>query len=222
MKNYIAVIPARKGSTRLPNKNIQMLGDRNLIDHAVNAAVGNCHRIVVVTDIEEPVTITVPELEIIGRPAELSTTEATMENLLHFVIEKLQLSSDKNCIVLLQPTSPLRTALHVKDAIARFEQRAQPGQMLLSLKKGPKKVLKNFIAVDGRLEAVCRLDYIFENEQNLPDVYATNGAIYIFGAADFTKYGFKMKGYIGFEMSARDSIDIDSKEDLVQARAFLR
>ena len=54
------------------------------------------------------------------------------------------------------------------------------------------------------------------NRQSLPEVYCPNGAIYIFSLAKFLEHGaFPSNGGVPYIMSERDSVDIDTEEDLI-------
>jgi CMP-N-acetylneuraminic acid synthetase len=121
--HVLAVIPARAGSKGIPGKNIRPLNGRPLLAYSVDAARESrtVTRVVVSTDDEEIARVAreagaeVPFL----RPAALAGDAVPMLDTLQQVVAALK-SADAYCpdiIVLLQPTSPLRTAAHVDAAV---------------------------------------------------------------------------------------------------------
>ena len=117
-KKIIALIPARGGSKRLPRKNVLPLNGKPLIGWTIDAAKGSNYvdEVFVSTDDVEIADIAskyganVPGL----RPAHLPSETATTESVLLHTLERV--GSDADILILLQPTSPLRTARHVDEA----------------------------------------------------------------------------------------------------------
>src|SRR5690349_4345310 len=111
----IAVIPARGGSKRVPRKNLSLCGGKALIAHTFEAAKSSqfLDRVILSTDDEEIATmgrqfgIEVPFL----RPANLAADDAPMAPVLQHVLDWTDAAAPINidALVLLQPTSPLRT-----------------------------------------------------------------------------------------------------------------
>ena len=121
----LVIIPARGGSKGVPKKNIKILGGKPLINYTIEAAkaVFEDQFIYVSTDdieiknIVEQTGLKVPFL----RPAELATdTAGTYEVLLHALNYYENLEYFPDTIILLQPTSPFRTAEHIKEAIKLY------------------------------------------------------------------------------------------------------
>jgi CMP-N,N'-diacetyllegionaminic acid synthase len=118
----LAIIPARAGSRGIPRKNERPLAGKTLIERATEAARGSgvVDRIVLSTDSEAIAGLgrqagaEVPFL----RPAELATDEAPMLPVVEHTVLALEAEGwQPDVIVLLQPTAPLRTAAHVRDAV---------------------------------------------------------------------------------------------------------
>lgn len=112
----VGVIPARKGSKRLPGKNTRMLGGKPLIAWTIEAARQSQYltHLACSTDDEAVMRICVDRgVDVIVRPAELATDEARSEDV---VLHALGLyPCDYVC--LLQPTSPFRVAEDIDDGI---------------------------------------------------------------------------------------------------------
>ncbi len=128
--SILALIPARGASKRLPRKNVRPLGGVPLIGWTIRAAKesGVLERIVVSTDDDEIAAIARSEGAEVPfmRPAELaqddSSSEAVGEHALHSLAG--QDGYEPEYILLLQPTSPLRTADDIRSLIALREKNA--------------------------------------------------------------------------------------------------
>jgi N-acylneuraminate cytidylyltransferase len=113
-ETVLAVIPARGGSKGIPRKNLQRVGGRSLVHHAIASARESVHcgRIAVSTDDPEITEVALSlGAEVIHRPPELSTDEARTESALLHVLSKLERRGGyvPEIVVTLQPTSPTRT-----------------------------------------------------------------------------------------------------------------
>ncbi len=125
----LAIIPARGGSKGLPNKNIRMLAEKPLIAYTIEAARQSRHvdRVVVSTNDQEIASISrsyqaeIPFL----RPEALAGDDARAIDTYTYTIEKLNKGEGRayeECIVLL-PTSPLRTADDIDQAIELYHNK---------------------------------------------------------------------------------------------------
>src|SRR5262245_42726679 len=126
---YLGLITARESSKRLPGKNLKPLCGKPLISYTIEAALASSRldRVVVSTDGEEIAAVArrwgaeVPFL----RPKELATDEASSVDVMVHTLSwfQRQENASPDALVLLQPTSPLRTATHIDEAIALYEAR---------------------------------------------------------------------------------------------------
>ena len=128
---FIAVIPARKGSKGLANKNIFMVNGRPLIDYTIQAAKNSNYidEIYITTDDSFILDYAKKNnINFIERPKFFATDQASANDVLqHFLSEMPEdLISKDPYLVYLQPTSPLRNADHIDDAIEYlFEKKAK-------------------------------------------------------------------------------------------------
>lgn len=111
----IAVIPARKGSVGIPNKNLQRISGMSLFDRTIKFVkeLYLFDEVVVTTDYSAN-EYDSKEIISIKRPVELATSSSTMVDVLLDVITKCKVKND-DLIVLFQPTSPFR----VKEDVIR-------------------------------------------------------------------------------------------------------
>jgi CMP-N-acetylneuraminic acid synthetase len=128
----LGVIPARGGSKRLPNKNILPCGGKPMIAHSIEAAAASqaLDSTIFSTDSEKIRAVALeygadaPFL----RPAELATDSVRNIDVILHALDYLELEHGLafDAVVLLQPTSPLRTARHIDEAIEVFLRNDPP------------------------------------------------------------------------------------------------
>lgn len=125
--NCIAVIPARGGSKSIPKKNIKILNDFPLIYYTIKVAQESSlfERIIVSTDSHEIAEVAKKYgVEVIKRPDELALDTSTTEEALIHVLDTLKReSAEPDSVCTLEPTSPMRTAETLKEAMRIFLDR---------------------------------------------------------------------------------------------------
>lgn len=220
----IALIPARGGSKGLPGKNIKKLNGKPLIGYAIEAAlkVAGISRVIVNTDDEEIAEVAkrygaeVPYL----RPSHLaSDTANAIDVYLHFIEYLEKNSYDVNSLVILQPTSPLRTETHIEEAIALFQQKKADSVISFTREQHPVFWHKN-IDEEGRILPIFDKEYV-ANRQEIPVTHYPNGAIFIFDIAFLKKKKYYSDKTYGYIMSHKSSVDIDTLEDFEYAEYLL-
>ncbi len=125
MKNILAIIPARAGSKGVPRKNLVEIDGKPLIYYSIHEAKKSKYitRIVVSTDGEEIANVSKSfGAEVMMRPEELATDTAKTMPVLKHVVNYLKETDDysPDIIVLLQPTSPLRTFQDIDKVIEKL------------------------------------------------------------------------------------------------------
>ena len=214
MIKYLTIIPARKNSKRLKRKNIILIKKKELITYTFKHAIGSNQKnnIIVSTDDEKIISLaTKHSLQFLIRPKKLSgsnaTTESVIEHTLQSKFGKKYYTKVKN-IILLQPTSPLRTIKNIISAKSQFEKKRYD-----SLFSG--YLSKKFIW--NKHKKLKSLSYDYKNRkrtQDMKDLIFENGAIFIFKTKGFYKFKNRLFGKIGFfEMEERQSLDLDTKQD---------
>lgn len=135
-----AIILARGGSKRLPNKNTKIFGGKPLIAWTIDAAQGaGCiDKVIVSTDSAFIANIAFIEwAQIHHRSEDNSEDRATSYEALSEVINDFGIYPLED-IILLQPTSPLRTAEDIDAAYDKYLEEAR-GQGLISVEQGRKE-----------------------------------------------------------------------------------
>ena len=225
-KKVLAIIPARGGSKGLARKNIIDLAGKPLIAWSIEASLNSKYitKTVVSSDDNEILNITKKYgSDVLKRANELALDTTASEPVIRDVIEKLREDNQEfDYLVLLQPTSPLRTTKHIDDAFdILFKSDATA---LISVCEIDNKILKAFKKnKNGYIEGISNNRYPFMPRQELPKTYLSNGAIYIIHIEEFMKntslFSDKTISYI---MDETESLDIDTKEDLEIAKDHIQ
>ena len=222
---YLGIIPARGGSKGIPRKNLALLAGVPLIDYTIRAALDaqRLSRCVVSTDDAEiadhagSLGAEVPFL----RPPEHSADDTPMIDVLRHALRELG-PNDFEAIVLLQPTSPLRTSEDIDEAIRLFE--TSGADSIVSVVPVPHNCIPESVMVlgdDERLRAYLSEARLLPRQRK-PRYYARNGPAVLVTRTKVVMggelYGPVTRPLI---MDRTHSVDIDSQEDLSYAEVLL-
>lgn len=221
----LVVIPARAGSKGLPGKNWKILGDKPLIQYSIEVAL-QCfdkEQICVSTDSSEVIEIArslgiqVPFI----RPKSLASDEAnSREVLLHAWNYWHENDFLTDVIVLLQPTSPFRTAAQINDALQLFSQDLDMVVGVKETRANPYYVLRE---EDESGLLIPSKKANFTRRQDCPKVYEINGAFYAINPKSLESMPIsEFKRVIKFEMDEFSSHDIDNEFDWLVAESILK
>ena len=212
----IAIITARSGSKGLPNKNVLFANGKPLMAYSIEAALESreFEKIIVSTDSQEYIDLLSHyPIEFIKRSAELSSDKASSFIVIEDVLNRYS-HVDYDYFVLLQPTSPLRTAQHIQEANAKFEANFEKFDFLVSVSDAHKPTtLTRQIDEDESLKNF-KLDYSNYARQQYHPEYSPNGAIFSAKPQAYLEqkhfYGEKCIAYF---MAKEVSVDIDDRLD---------
>jgi len=230
-KKTLAIITARGGSKRLPNKNILDLVRKPLIAWTSDVAKKSKHitKLIVSTDSEkikqvaEKYNVEVPFI----RPDYLASDTATSFDVIKHSIEFFANKNEYfDYIMLLQPTSPLRTDQHIDEAFSMLTDETKAVVSVCESEHSP-------LWSNSLPENLSMKNFISEKNKNLrsqdlPIYYRLNGAIYI----SEINYFFENKGFFSentkaYIMPQLNSTDIDTQLDfdfcefLIKKRIFV-
>ena len=223
----IAVIPARGGSKGVPKKNIREINGIPLLAYTINAARQSSmfDTVIVSTDSEEISRIAIEygaEVPFI-RPADISGDLASSDSVVKHALEYYQKRSISYDVVCkLQPTSPLRSEKHIREAFELF--REKEADFVVSFCECEHSPLWS-----GTLGSDNSIDDFMSNidkgacRQELPLFYRLNGAIYLAKTERFLENGsFIGKKGFAFIMPQEASVDIDSELDFELAQILIK
>lgn len=211
----LAIIPARKGSKRLPGKNHKKFNGKSLIKWTIESAINSQYVSHIVLSSNDDVVLRIgssyKEIFCLNRSDELSGDHVSSAAV---VLDVLESFKGFDYFILLQPTSPLRNHNHIDEAlITTFKNNAKSCVSLCKSKESPYLMYK--ISSENNVRPILQNKKIRNmRTQDLPITYVLNGAIYINDITDFLqKKEFINQDSIGFIMDSDSSVDIDTIED---------
>lgn len=224
----LGIVPARSGSKGVPGKNLRLLAGRPLIDYTACAAreSGVLDRVILSTDSEAIADVgrgcglEVPFI----RPADLAADDTPMLPVVRHALDTLAASGwVAEVIVLLQPTSPLRRAAHVRDAVDRL--RSSKADSVVTVVELPRHLSPDYVMriEDGVLKPFLAEGERVARRQDARPAYSRDGTAYVFWRATLERfgniYGERCEPLV---IDAADSLSIDSPGDWALAEQRLR
>jgi CMP-N-acetylneuraminic acid synthetase len=219
----LAVIPARGGSRGIPRKNLRLLGGVPLLVHTIRAAqqAKRVDRFVVSTEDAEIAGVARRAgAEVVERPDHLATDDASTVAVVHHAIDALESSSGTRAdiVVTLQPTSPLRGADLIDQAVDLVANGAH--RSAVTVAEIPFAAPTVGILSDARFRASVTLTD--PRRQVAPSAVRLTGAVYV-TTRDLLDDGRLTDGAPAALLTqGAAAIDIDAPADLAAARRALR
>lgn len=219
----ISIIPARGGSKGIPMKNLVSLKKKPLLYYTVSASLNSSlvNRTIVSTD-NDKIANEARRIgaEVIKRPKILSNSKVAIEPTIKHALEFLKKEENyiPDVVVLLQNTSPLRTSVHIDNALKLFNKYKYDSVLSGFISHYLLWNLQNKRAIPINYNPLKRL-----NRQQMKNQFIENGAIYITKYFAFEKSNCRISGNIGFyEMPEEMSIQIDTRYDLLCAEQVMK
>jgi len=227
MNDIIVIIPARGGSKEIPKKNIRNFCCKPLITWTIEQAQ-NCKffdKLIVSTDDNQIAKISkdygaeVPFL----RPKELATdNSSTIDTIIHTINFMENQSYHPEVVVLLQPTSPLRTSEDIETALRLFIDHKKNCSSVISVTEYDHSPYWSLKIENEYLKPNFGEKFLKMRRQDLPQLYMPNGSIYISSTEDLRKFnGFFGDKIIPYIMPKERSVDIDTTLDFKLAELLL-
>ena len=221
---FLAIIPARKNSKRIKNKNFKLLNGKPLIWYTIKEAkkVKKIDKIIVSSDDKKILTFAKKQkVDSVLRPVNISLSTTQQENVIDHIINHFQ---EKNMnfkyVILLQPTSPLRKSIDIIRCMNLIKNKNVNSVISVYKKKlfTWKKIKKNYLPDNYNPLKRTR-------SQKLKPFIVENGAIYVFKLDKYKKQKLKsrvIKKYALYSMPEIRSVDIDDMEDFKLASRILK
>lgn len=216
----LAVVPARGGSKGIPLKNIQPVNGVPLVARTARLVgkLDYIDRAVLSTDSDEIATVAMEHgLEApFRRPEHLSGDRIGDYEVLRHALEQVELEGDLpfDAVIMLQPTSPMRTPTHISAALDLFIKGDYDAVWSVSQSDTKNHPLKQLIVSDQALAYYDDEGADIISRQQLKPLFQRNGVVYVISRQCLLKHG-DIKGLrTGALVVKEPTVSIDTMEDL--------
>lgn len=211
----VFIIPARGGSVGIPNKNLQPLRDRPLVQWTIDSALAaDCGTVFVTTDSPEIAQVAQEAgVQAIPRPAHLAEGHVHSIYALLHAIESLAVPDDEIVFMLL-PTSPFRKTVRYEQALLCAATTGAPAVGIV--RTCPYHSLR--VKQDGLIAPLLKDDVLNLQRQDTEQLFKVAGGLYAAPAKFLTAYKTFHYNSSYIEISPVEAIDIDTPDDLDLAR----
>ncbi|WP_051385975.1 cytidylyltransferase domain-containing protein [Actinokineospora inagensis] len=219
-REVVAVVTARGGSVGFPGKNLALFRGTPLVTHTVltAAAARGVDRVVVSTD-DDDIARAAGDAEVVRRPPVLSTSESRSVDAVVHAADALGLP-DSSVIVLLQPTSPLRSTADVEECLALHGDRVT-GSVVQMAPVDEHHPWKACVVVGGVLQPAHDWSNLEAPRQSLPRVLRPTGGVYVVGTGDLREHRrFFVPEVLAQVVPKERAVDIDRPADLIRAEGL--
>ncbi|WP_028573661.1 pseudaminic acid cytidylyltransferase [Desulfonatronovibrio hydrogenovorans] len=222
--NCIALIPARGGSKRLPGKNIKSVMGKPMIAYPISTALQSkvFERVLVSTEDNEIADISTKcGAEVVPRPSELATDQATVHQVVRHTLASLERAGElPGCFCIIYPTAILLEPRHLVESHALLSTRNVDCVLAIQkFKPHPFKAL----SYEKNVLFPAFPEHFTKKGQQLPSFFAPAGAFHWMRSQAFLDaqgpvWTMSRSGYI---LKSYEAIDIDEHEDLAMAERLL-
>ena len=223
----LAIVPARGGSKGVPDKNLRTLAGRSLLDRTADVArrSGVIDRAILTTDSEaiagagRNAGLEVPFM----RPSTLAQDDTPMLAVVRHAVDEISRRGwNADLIVLLQPTSPLRTPDHIRCAVEML--RASAADSVVTVVEIPRHLSPDYVMrIDGDvLKPFLPEGARISRRQDARPAYSRDGTVYAFRRSTLDRFGnIYGENCRPLVIDPRDSLSIDSPADWDAAERIL-
>jgi CMP-N,N'-diacetyllegionaminic acid synthase len=222
----LGLIPARGGSKGVPKKNIRLVDGKPLIHYAIECGQQSklLTMLLVDTDNDEIAAVcSSTGITVLKRPAELAQDESSVVNVTLRVIQQIeQEKTPIDILVLLQPTSPIRTGINIDEAIERLI--ANPSaDAVISVVAMEDTHPARMYQLKGNELIPLHPEIETKRRQDLEPVYYRNGCIYAIRVDALKKVkSFMPSNKLAYIMPSKWLANIDDERDLIITEALVK
>lgn len=221
------IIPARGGSKGIPRKNIKPLGGRPLIAYAIDAALeaGAAPQSIILSTDDEEIAATARSLGLptpYMRPAALGAdTTGSREVILDVMDWADARGIEYDCVVLLQPTSPFRTADDIRRTLAAYRPDIDMAVTVTAASSNP--YYNCFETDSDGFVTISKGDGLYTRRQDAPPAWEFNGAVYAINPASLRRQPMgAFRRRVPVEMPRERSLDLDTPMDWAVAEYLIQ
>ena len=216
-ESVLCLIPARGGSKGISRKNLCKVNGISLLERAINVALElkRLDKIVVTSDDDEILSIAGKyEVDILKRPIEYSDDKATSVQYTNHALEyyKSQRQEFDN-ILLLEPTSPFRTAETIDDCINKLiSTDANTVITVTQLERNPGYIFR--VNKDKAERYIKEPKPRYIQRQEFTELKRLNGCVYVFRKKNLQNNVIVLDPVYVVEMDSKYAVNIDEQIDL--------
>jgi len=219
----LGLVPARGGSTRVPGKNLAVLGGRTLVRRALDTALAaGCFDRVALSSDDNRILAEAEGLDVVAlrRPVELATETARARDFAMHALQELDdLSAPIEAMAILQCTSPFTAPEDVSGAVALLERTPADSVVTVCVAETAHHPLKMKRLDGDRLFPYLEDDRLTPSHE-LERLWVRNGSVYVF-RREVVERGLEADDVRGYEMPPERSFDIDTPQDLAFAEFLI-
>jgi len=223
---FLALIPARGGSKRLPRKNIKLLGVRHMITWTIDVAknVNEIDHLLVSTDDKDIAKVAsdsgafVPWL----RPVQLATDIASSVDVAIHALDWYESKFGSiDGLILLQPTSPFRSRATIEEGIRLFKK--YQGRPVLAVTDEENYSPQNFIQVGEYIYLTKNKNYTYSHKNQDLTYYKPTGSLYIVSPSYLRlENSFTAGEVVPVNVASNiEALDIDTQHDWELAQSYI-
>ena len=217
--NILGVIPARAGSKRVKNKNIRPFAGKTLTNIAIEQAMKAklLDKIIISSDSKKILSIgkSYKNIDILNRPVEIAGDNSPAIDYMNHVVSYYESKGwSPDLLVIIQPTSPIRSGVDIDNTI-KYLKKDPTADSSVSIIKLPHhvhphkfKILKKDILKPWQVDEGHKTA-----QQDLPNIYIRNCAVYVFRVKNIKKGITYGKRCIGYRMNEQSGVDINDELD---------
>ena len=213
--SFVAMVPMRHSSERVPGKNYRTFGDRPLFHHIVGTLlqVPYVSKVIIDTDsptVAEQCASLFPSVQVLDRPEHLLGGEVPMTSVLQYDASQ----APSEWYLQTHSTNPLLKPATITRAIEALESQLDSRDSLMSVTR----LQTRLYDADGK--AMNHDPAVLLRTQDLPPVYEENSNLYLFTAAQIAGGRRTGNSPILFEVDPLEALDIDEEHDFVLAETL--
>ena len=216
-----AIIPARRGSKGVPNKNKKIIAGKPLICYTIEAALSSnlLGKIYVSSDDDDIIEIAKKYNGVLVHQRDESM--ATDTSPIGETVQKIIADEDIDAVMVLQPTAPIRTAKNIDEAVQLLIDDDSANSVISVVEMNDIHPARMYWSRDSSLIPIMP-DYEKAHRQDIPTAYYRNGAIYITRKDAFiNSMSFITKPIIPYIMPFNWLLNIDEPRDVIIAGALI-
>jgi CMP-N,N'-diacetyllegionaminic acid synthase len=218
----LAIIPARSGSKGVPNKNIRSIAGKPLIQYTLEAALESnlLDKVIVSSDGENILDLVAHfGVELHKRPELLAGDSSPVTDTISEILKK---QTGYDAVMILQPTSPIRTGEQIDESIKLLLNNPKANSIISVVKVDDVHPARMYWkSEDNKLDPIL-IEFEEKIRQEIPPAYFRNGSIYLVRTKAFNEnHSVMVKPGLGYVMPSSQLLNIDGPRDILIAEVLI-